>query len=230
MHMGGSSGMSYADIERESVLFELQSGGSRQSRRSFKEVSFEPKVLDGGLDHNELAEIHAYRVVASMQREGSDTTDDYSTLPASAQFRGGIGINLDSLEIPNGGRANGTSPDDPVARNAEGTGAFAAFVDDEHGLLQQVILTHNDPYLNTGNGVGGGASTDRDVGGLTCFPVDLGIRGPVLDENDEFGIAGTFVNELETQTDVQIEAAIGVDLVYRIHTVEGIRRDFDLPE
>lgn len=230
---------SYADLRRQSLSFDWAGGGAE--RRIYRETSAEPLETTGGLDHNELAELHAYRVTLAVQIEGSDTTDDYNLRPGSIQFRGGVGINLDSTEIPNGGQAGqGNSNQNPVdsGQPTAAPGALTTFSEEDHGLIQQVILQKDLPYfqrpseidpLNNEQGYAGGGGAHKSGEGLTCFPVDLGVRGPVLDENDEIGLAGAFVNELETQNSLSIEAFVGMDLFWRMHEVSNVRRDYDLP-
>lgn len=238
MGSGGASDLSYVDLERESVYFDFND--FKSFNQGIVGNSFEPQYQKGGLDHNELAEIHAYRLSLDLTFEGEEDSAVFSLLPGVMQVRGGIGINMDNKDIPNGA---GETADIPPG-DAEGSGGtdMAIHIEDYEGLLQQFVMSAYAPYLDTdGDDTGpgpyaGGGSVSHSGDGFFCFPVDMDVRGPVLDENDEISCVVGLVKELAEGNDtlgddlgVQFEGYAGLDLYYRIHTVEGSRTQFSLP-
>lgn len=213
---------SYSDVKHEQIQFDFLSPSGADDNQAFGQADVEPLSEDGGLDRNELAEVHAYRLVLGLQIEGVDSIAEYPTVPSSTQVRGGIGINLSQEEILNG--TTGESPTEP-----DGMGTGAVFTQDEEGLIQHFILDKEIGYFDSSDGYGGGGSLHTSGDGLTCFPVDFGFRGPVLDANDEISCAAVEISELASNFEVTVEANITLDMTYRMHEVEGVRNDFSLP-
>lgn len=226
--------MSYVDLERQSIQFD--GFNPSDSNQVFVGASIEPNFGDGGLDHNELAEIHAYRLTAALQYEGDDSTDSYALLPNTVQVPIGFGINMDARDLPNGeGESVDLSPGSGGDFSSDVAGvAMGVFNEDYEGLIETMVVARENEYLDT-TGTDGpgpyaaGASQYRSGGGLTCFPIDLGVRGPVLDENDDISVLARNVKELASQDNRNLELYVGVDLYYRIHKVENTRAEFSLP-
>lgn len=195
----------------------------------------EPMYDDGGLDHNEVAEVVGFNIRVIGQFEHGATSDlgDFPLRPASVQFRGSFGINLAEQDIING--FDEDSRNEPgTARSVEGgTGGTASvYSDDDQGRLHQLGLDAESPYFDTsgtdadGPYAGGGVvskGTEVDF----SYPVDMGIRGPVIDENDDLSVIGAIVSEQTIR--LPFELTVQVDVFYNVMEIEGVRQDFGMP-
>lgn len=225
VHRSGESEMYWNDLFHQQVQFDGSTNdgdGTPAVNQEFAQIGVEPLADTGGLNQNELAELVAYRLVGSVSTEGSADVADYSTFPNTLQYRGVLGANLDPNNLTNG-------PDDDItAGPADGT-QFVAFSEDHAEVWQDFMMQYEVPFIDTGNGIGGGGSVHTSGMGLTHLIEDLGVRGPFIDATDDIGVAVAQIAELASEIDVKPEPTVVADLYWDTHTVEGRRSDFDPP-
>jgi len=238
MEMSASSDLSYVDTAREQVTAEIAVNGSAGGNQLETVNNIEPFQDEGGLDRNEVAEIHAMKMTAMVSFERNGQTGGENTLPQDVSGITWFGANLDLNEQP---RPTTQGPDvGAVADSNRGqpNSATALFSSTEEGLFNHIRYFGGRNYLDTSaatdtSGPYAAGSTVQVVGGeRLCFPVDLGIRGPVIDENDDLSFLSRMVIENKNNFDGNsgFEVVVTADLLYRIHEIENIRNDFSLPE
>lgn len=199
--------------------------------------SDEPLYDSGGLDHNEVAEIvgHEVRILGQFE-DGSaeDGPEDYPLEPASVQVRGSLGINLDQQNIINGFQEESRGDGDTVQlTNPNLDGAASVYSSDEQGRLQTFGLDamaptfENDAAADSSGPYGLGGVVQKGTDVRLVYPTDMGIRGPVVDENDDLSVVAGLVMEQTEQ--IPFEAYVQVSLYYNVMEIEGVRQDFGMP-
>lgn len=235
MSMASSTSLpeTYADLEVEVFQYGPRNGQDVQSTGETRAVnlSVEQQILEdqGGLDHNEVAELVGFTFDISHQSETSGVDKaDFPIQPGNLQIFGVWGANLDVQEMP-GALVNTTDATAPV-ENGVGLGVEAIT---EPGVFHNFVDSYETPFFNDQEGLtdqdgyGGGGSVGSQSTYKLIYPVDMGVRGPVLDENDDLSLVISSVKEGDTK--ITIETEIRITAFYNIMEIEGVRNDFDMP-
>lgn len=223
--------LSYVDTERETVTAEISVNGSAGQNQMETVNDIEVLQEDGGLDRNEVAELHAVKTTAmpTFERTGNETNEP----TVQYEFEGVtyFGANLDINEQPRPlAQGPDVQPNDGIT-TGQPNGATALFSANEVGIFDYVRYFGSRGFFSTADGYGGGPVVTVAGDNRKCWPVDLGIRGPVLDENDDLSYLSRIVVENRNNTDAaDFEVVVTTDLVYRIHQIQGVRNDFSLPD
>jgi hypothetical protein len=245
---GGDSGPpeTYADLEVEAFEFNHEKAGfsSGSGTNSYVTLNVEPLSQSGGLDHNEVAEVVGIELNTGLQLEYADkgdgsgaTLDNFQVRPGSVQMRGYFGVNLGQQEIVNGFDGSPEIGEPTSQRNAgpNTTSDGQVYVSEEPGILASYVHDYTDAFFDSSD-----AATDDTQGPYAAGPStgngteirkyypEMGIRGPVIDENDDIGVGNAIIDE-NTSAGVEKEGVIQVRLMYRLHEIEGVRNDFSLP-
>lgn len=236
MNMGGSAELSYVDTERETITAEIAINGNSGGNQLETVNQVEPLEEDGGLDRNEVAELHAIKITAMPSFERTGAVADEPLVPFDFSGVTYFGANLDLSEQPRPLDEGSTVSASEGITNGQPNPATALFSCNEVGIFDYIRYFASRNYLDSQGGDGSGpyaagSSIEVDGAGRLCYPVDYGIRGPVIDENDDLSFISRIVVENRNNSDVSsdFELAVTTDLVYRIHEIENVRNDFSLP-
>lgn len=232
MHTGGMDGSmpeSYSDMEVEAfnVVFQDDTdpaNNTAPSSLSTANINWEPKDEKGGLDHNEVVELVAWDYSLGMTFEGSDNAGDYDLLPGSISLRGAFGANLGLDDELN---AVGESFDiqRENERGSSGNLGISAQLQDDQGVFDAFLINVFQPYLDSGTGYAAGGSV-QTVQRENNYHEDHGIRGPVLDENDDIGFVASMNREKVTPpTEIEAQGYVW----YNVMEIEGVRNDYEIP-
>lgn len=222
---GTMDGADYSDYRYQHFDYEHSSQAEADvtNRRSETFASLEPLSTAGGLDQNEVAELVAYELHATIENEPEEGGDQ--DVATSIEFRGTFGANLGK----NGGIGSsqqGVQVDGEVIDQRE-SGVLARFnnttVDDR--IFQLFRADSGYPSDDQANGPGGNASpTDFYV--MKKFR-DLTGRGPVLDATDDITLNTTLIaGDLNSG----VAGHVRVTLIWDVAEVSDAGRAFSLPD
>jgi hypothetical protein len=247
MEVASSSVDSYSDIVTEQLEFTIRDARDGSPRAVDLSNSIEPRDDQGGLDRNQLVELLGYEgyMTINMEHAGQTQPDDYPLHPGSVDVQVAYGANLSPDEVPNHfdddiAESPGDGQYDVGGGDTSGL-AVPIFQKSEAGIFELFGGVYQLPFYDTlGDGTSGsagpyGAGQTMDLTGATLdrmYQRDLGVRGPVLDENDEIGVVARLIKEnagSESGQELEVEATVRVQNFYRLHEVEQVRNDFDLP-
>lgn len=214
---GDGGGLSYADHDVHHVYHELQFLDTATSGPTTNQVSEQQfEITERGLDPDELAELRAVVVDATLTSEGTVIAqDEIGTVKATL----GAGFNLsddeflaDDFEIP-----------ERFDQNDDGTNDFAVAVDDtdEVGQIFTGGLATGVSYSDTTDGTGGSAGYPHlrekiSFAGLTG-------TGPFVDAADDFN---SYIRLSVNNAVVDFSAEVRYSLYYRVEEMEGGRTRF----
>jgi hypothetical protein len=194
-----SMGMDYGDVEVQTITATIRNDNSESdfidgNLKTSAALDFEPLSGVGGLDQNEVAELTYLEVYAKNEFEDVFANQEE---PASAEFRGSVGINL-----PPSPAALIDHGSDPIPNQVDGT--FFEKVDAQDGAEENGVIeafggsNTDDRYLqhftaagsfgfaqgNVQDNIAGGGNGYSSVWHSEKHFRQLTHRGPVLDSQD----------------------------------------------
>jgi len=236
----------YASIEQDVffVSFDSEEDTETSDGGTIGEagLNFEPLQQSGGLEHNQVVEILGWELEISATLEspgpssdfGNDLPEQFSEAPGTVGARYYFGANLSFGDLAQGIESPGS---DFVRQLDRGSPVGAqGKVADEVAVFDYGLHTTGTGHLREANKVldtdpGAFASASNDGPNVKhnrlIYPVDMGIRGPVLDENDDLSVIMS-INKEDTSRSVEYE--IVGQIWYNIMEIEGVRNDFDMPD
>jgi len=225
MDMGHTSA-DYSDYEYQHFeVLHRDVSGTEENRTTIK-FGVEPLETSSGLDVNEVAELVAIRWQAFLGSDGENENNQSS--PGTAQFRGIVGANIDSLQdmiSPSGGGSNELDQTPQVLGFENSEPSATLFGHDRSEVFDHFSCDHGIPFADPANGAGGGAAYAPDRN-MIHFR-ELSGRGPVLDANDEIAVISN-LNKDGIVAD--LEATFRATLVWDTATVDDAGAKFSVPQ
>lgn len=219
-HSGDSGGMDYSDFSYQHFSINIAEDGGNSGASEF-EAGVDPLEDSNGLDSNEVAELVAMRLHVSVSTDNFGSVAD--TAEGNVQMRGIVAIDPDfgdTLERDSYLLTQGTK-----IRDADGgDGELKFFSHDKDNVLHPFQCHVNAPFSSDAGGVGGSGGFDVDYTEINFR--ELVGRGPVVDSNDNFGVA---LRITKNQVAARAEGSIRGTLVWDISSVDDAGRRFSVP-
>jgi hypothetical protein len=218
----------YSDFEYQHLNVQYTANGENGESNLTGVASTDVLGGIGGLANNEVAELVALELYASLEFEAETGNQEINTF---SEMRGTFGANLDADPADEIGENNPGAPanmdsdlDNETTTNTTG-GSFVTGRSSTRDDIFQHYRTVGFPQITDGtDGVGAGGSVDGFYS-MKNFR-DLVGRGPVLDSNDDLTVLARVVN---ANTAIDVRGDVRIWCAWDVAEVDDAGRAFSVP-